>query len=681
MQTYTIPNLINVDTSLFDSNQQKVFEYYKKYTKNGTDFTIVERNEKVRKPIEFLVKKLNEELSKQKSKTRKTVTKSKKTNRKKTTKTKGRDLFKSGENVILTKDYRSLKKGQMLVVSYDERPNAEEISVRTPGIIARGYDITADLIKRTSTRKTTRKTSTRKTTRKTSTRKTTRKTTTAKQVNSVDLQKSIIKSFYLMLDKEVPRSRVLTLYRKIEKSALEKNIRKKDKYSKEIEAISKELAKQWNKNKSYVTISVVDSEKEMLKKIAYSETQRTSVRLLKQFAYLIGKEEVPKVKRLVKAIERAKINKSDPYFDEIQTATKKLEKYLKDKKEIKMSVADLRGLQGLLGYKWKPSKAQRREFARKMNEDQEFADAYNERKKKKAEKKRANSKFDYSSAGGEYVPTKAQNDVAFRALNGDYGNLTDAQENACNMVISAYSLKEKTHHDNIHIVNELKRKGLSGISELGEMYFDNDDLEFVDDLKKKSVESLNIDKKVINSNTLKGVYFETIKFKDDYLELIGEPSNPFYLMIYGSPGSGKSTFTIKFQKYLASQHNFKVLFWAKEEGLSRTTQEKFERLEAFDKNIFIAEELPKDLSNYDFLVIDSVNDAKISDEEVEKIQKDFPNLSLIMVFQTTKDGKFRGENTWEHLVDTVIQVSNGKAITGKNRFGAKGEVDIFDEEL
>lgn len=110
-----------------------------------------------------------------------------------------------------------------------------------------------------------------------------------------------------------------------------------------------------------------------------------------------------------------------------------------------------------MGYKWKPSKAQKREFAQKMNEDQEFAEAYNARKKKKTEKRRASSKFNYKSAGGSYTPTKHQYNVAIAALQGEYGQITGEQESSCNLLISAFSCKEKTEHDNIHVVNEIFR--------------------------------------------------------------------------------------------------------------------------------------------------------------------------------------------------------------------------------
>ncbi len=52
-----------------------------------------------------------------------------------------------------------------------------------------------------------------------------------------------------------------------------------------------------------------------------------------------------------------------------------------------------------MGYKWRPSKPARREFAQNM-QNPDFANQYYARKEEKAEKRRASSKFDYASAGG-----------------------------------------------------------------------------------------------------------------------------------------------------------------------------------------------------------------------------------------------------------------------------------------
>ena len=109
-----------------------------------------------------------------------------------------------------------------------------------------------------------------------------------------------------------------------------------------------------------------------------------------------------------------------------------------------------------MAYKWKPSKSARAAFAEKMKDPNEQA-AYNQRATDRVNKKRSSSKFDYNTAGGNYIPTRFQYDNAMRILLSY--NITKEEVSALNQVVSAYSLNETTHHDNIHIINELVRSG------------------------------------------------------------------------------------------------------------------------------------------------------------------------------------------------------------------------------
>lgn len=84
--------------------------------------------------------------------------------------------------------------------------------------------------------------------------------------------------------------------------------------------------------------------------------------------------------------------------------------------------------------------------------------------------------------------------------------------------------------------------------------------------------------------------------------------------------------SVNFVKYMASDHNFNVLFLSKEEGVSSTIQEKFKRLNAFHKNIYITDDLPEDLSFFDLLIIDSVNEMNMSPNDIRKIQESYLNL-------------------------------------------------------
>lgn len=107
-----------------------------------------------------------------------------------------------------------------------------------------------------------------------------------------------------------------------------------------------------------------------------------------------------------------------------------------------------------MSYKWRPSKTQRREFAIRM-QDQVEKEAYNQRQKEKADKRRSGSRFDYKSAGGNYIPTKAQHDFCFS--HSDMFETIDEQA-ARNDILFGYSNREKCHHDQIHIVNEKIRR-------------------------------------------------------------------------------------------------------------------------------------------------------------------------------------------------------------------------------
>lgn len=108
-----------------------------------------------------------------------------------------------------------------------------------------------------------------------------------------------------------------------------------------------------------------------------------------------------------------------------------------------------------MAYKWKPSKSQRREFAIRMQDVNE-QQAYKERKELKAEKRRQGSKFDYYSAGGNYIPTEFQYQEAMSFLLSR--EMTPEQKEACNQVLYGFSCQEKIHHDYIHIVNDMTRK-------------------------------------------------------------------------------------------------------------------------------------------------------------------------------------------------------------------------------
>jgi hypothetical protein len=179
---------------------------------------------------------------------------------------------------------------------------------------------------------------------------------------------------------------------------------------------------------------------------------------------------------------------------------------------------------------------------------------------------------------------------------------------------------------------------------------------------------------VVPSRELLQMEFETIGLKGRYKDLIGDPSVGFSAMVYGLPKSGKSTLCIDFAKHLAEHHG-KVLYCAVEEGFGYTLKEKIERLNASHPNLYITDRIPADLSPYQFVFIDSVSKAGMDVSDLEELRKQYPGVSFIFIYHTTKEGRFKGVNTHAHEVDVIVEVGKGEA-KATGRFNAGGSMEI-----
>jgi hypothetical protein len=121
-----------------------------------------------------------------------------------------------------------------------------------------------------------------------------------------------------------------------------------------------------------------------------------------------------------------------------------------------------------------------------------------------------------------------------------------------------------------------------------------------------------------------------------------------------------------------------VLYVAKEEGLDMTLQKKLQEKNVAHPNLFVSAILPGSLSQYDFIFLDSVNRLGLQPDDINKLRANNPAKSFIFIFQSTKDGNFRGANSFQHDVDVVIEVpARGKAVQ-MGRFNQGGEIDIFN---
>lgn len=177
---------------------------------------------------------------------------------------------------------------------------------------------------------------------------------------------------------------------------------------------------------------------------------------------------------------------------------------------------------------------------------------------------------------------------------------------------------------------------------------------------------------VVNSTTIEGKNFDTLDFHGRWEGFFGKPSPDFKFMFYGKPGNGKSTFALQFAGYLSKELGKSVLYVANEEGFGYTLQEKVKRLNVANSNLYLCDSVPEDLSQFDVVFLDSVNNLGLEPEDLKAMPS---GKAYVYIFQTTKDGNYMGKQEFAHDVDTVVRVENMNAYKDKNRYG--GEIQEF----
>lgn len=190
---------------------------------------------------------------------------------------------------------------------------------------------------------------------------------------------------------------------------------------------------------------------------------------------------------------------------------------------------------------------------------------------------------------------------------------------------------------------------------------------------------------IMNSEELINYKYKTLPFTGAFYDLIGEPSHNAHIVVYGLPKNGKSIFSTQFAKYLAENFG-RVLYVSAEEGFSVTLQKKARDFAEGNPNFDFAnfrtfEEIQEAMQNrpYMAVVIDSVNFAKITAEQVEELKHENPNTLFITIHQATKQGQARGSQEYIHNADTIIRVHEGVA-TSVGRFNEGGTYIVFERK-
>ncbi len=197
-------------------------------------------------------------------------------------------------------------------------------------------------------------------------------------------------------------------------------------------------------------------------------------------------------------------------------------------------------------------------------------------------------------------------------------------------------------------------------------------------------------KGVLTSSDLMTMEFDTLNFNEEWTEFMQEPAKNMRLAIWGKPKNGKTAGATKFASYLTNFGN--VLYNFADQGINKSTRDLWQ-LSGLDQkpNAFLSatrelDELDQLLStgDYDFVFIDMINTyihrTGIKYFEFEdRFLKKYPNISFILIFEVTKNGDFKGDQGWTHLVDAVVTVESF-VMENQGRYGVGHHV-IWEEGL
>lgn len=402
-----------------------------------------------------------------------------------------------------------------------------------------------------------------------------------KKIEHISEEIKYIKRFVGLHNKIKSPNAILAFIKALQRSIVQRLIRKTSPFAKEIEMIQDKLINGYNKMKGKdKTFEVNENDLSRLVGIAGGELVYPSINIIKRYVGMQGKKvDQGKIalfeKQIENSIGKKKVSHDDPYYDKVKAIHNTIKK-LKAGQVVNIAKAELNGLEGIV----------------------------------KACGCKTSMGRIYDTGGKELRPCK-------RRTYSD-----SKSKGAC------------SHNQGLN--------GVMTAEEMGNRQFDR------------------------------------LNFASPWDALMGKPAKNFTIMFHGEPGSGKTTLLLKFAEYLAINFG-RVIYISSEEHEASTLTDKInELLKPKPAHLVFAPNLEfVDLEDYDFIILDSVNDLALKLDAFKKLRKDNPHAAFILILQHTKDGGYRGGKDWEHDIQIAAKVEEGVATVYRSRYGVKGSLNFF----
>lgn len=265
---------------------------------------------------------------------------------------------------------------------------------------------------------------------------------------------------------------------------------------------------------------------------------------------------------------------------------------------------------------------------------------------------------------------KILNNLKVFIKKNHYKGLLTIPKRDLNGLMGISGVKPKTNRS----ISRKTKGGLNGLGDLGDLSVDELNLLYGSDIETPQ------QPKIYKASDIANMNFDVLNFTGKWQNFFGKPSRGFCTMVSGMPKFGKSTFCIEFADYLAKDFG-KVLYVVKEEGVGQTLKQKLNRLERIHPNFECVEQTVNDFSKWDFVFLDSVTKLGYKPEDIDALRRKYPKTTFVLIFQVTKQGAFRGSNSFQHDVDCVVEIFEIGCARQMGRFSPYSELNFINPEF
>ena len=175
---------------------------------------------------------------------------------------------------------------------------------------------------------------------------------------------------------------------------------------------------------------------------------------------------------------------------------------------------------------------------------------------------------------------------------------------------------------------------------------------------------------IMSAEDYLGVNIPQIEFKGAYKLLLSNAREKFYKLVGGLPEQGKTSYCVKFATYYSDQHGKVLYLPAEQSGTNADFQEVLKRVggKGFDidpnADKYNLQQLLARVKGYDLVVLDSINDMRLSPADVKSINE---KVAILGVMQSTKNGDFKGGQDFLHDCDKFVLIDKLTASASKSR--------------